>query len=375
MEELLHHLDQEYLQTVFVHTSQQLDSSMRKLENKRNAVDSLVTDTLSGTRRRSAAFPSPSPPPFSSDSPTREYFRNATLLKQQKRDIIDEMFSTMSSRTNRSIIASKSPTKTPHPQSLVTLKDWSPMRSPTRLSVSPRLFHAQAPPNFPYTPKYAASPFDEIVDEQKHTVILNPELIEKRKFPHKMPEVPWQFVVDKDGHLFDQAHKGATDPSSELPQDREWEKKVRASHTYLVKPYLNYLRYPLPPDANQKLGEEHQGGVDVEQTEAIRGEWEFRIKPFGSPCASFVFGFVCCSLHTNSPVADESLHSFLVKQPSHPSFADEGSISPTFVSTHQQTPSPVILLDTNLSHPPTLYQEYRLFRTKKANIGLLVIRL
>ncbi|KAK2940257.1 hypothetical protein BLNAU_24827 [Blattamonas nauphoetae] len=47
MEELLHHLDQEYLQTVFVHTSQQLDSSMRKLENKRNAVETLVTDTLS----------------------------------------------------------------------------------------------------------------------------------------------------------------------------------------------------------------------------------------------------------------------------------------------------------------------------------------
>ncbi|KAK2959674.1 hypothetical protein BLNAU_5451 [Blattamonas nauphoetae] len=217
MEELLHHLDQEYLQTVFVHTSQQLDSSMRKLENKRNAVESLVTDTLSGTRRRSSASPSPSrftspsplrnksnadgklrietdhlnttkhthsrssslissrtirrrgnavfyssptkAPPFSSDSPTREYFRNATLLKQQKRDVIDEMFSTMSSQTNRSIIASKSPTKTPHPQSLVTPKDWSPMRSPTRLSVSPRLFHAQAPPNFPHTPKYAARPF------------------------------------------------------------------------------------------------------------------------------------------------------------------------------------------------------------------------
>ncbi|KAK2953079.1 hypothetical protein BLNAU_12068 [Blattamonas nauphoetae] len=207
MEELLHHLDQEYLQTVFVHTSQQLDSSMRKLENKRNAVESLVTDTLSRElgvdlplhhrhpsnadgklrietdhlnttkhthsrssslissrtiRRRGNAVFYSSPtkaPPFSSDSPTREYFRNATLLKQQKRDDIDEMFSTMSSQTNRSIIASKSPTKTPHPQSLVTPKDWSPMRSPTRLSVSPRLFHAQAPPNFPHTPKYAARPF------------------------------------------------------------------------------------------------------------------------------------------------------------------------------------------------------------------------
>ncbi|KAK2950597.1 hypothetical protein BLNAU_14489 [Blattamonas nauphoetae] len=316
MEDLLRHLDQEYLQTVFSHTSQQLDSSMRKLENKRNAVESLVTDTLSGTRRRSSASPSPSrftspsplrnksnadrklrietdhlnttkhthsrssspissrtirrrgnavfyssptkTPPFSSDSPTHEYLRNATLLKQQRQDEIDAMLSTMSSRTNLSIIAPQSPTKTPHPQSLVTPKDSSPMRSPTRLSVSPRLFPAQDPPKFPYTPKFPAPPFvfsdpnvtyglnrteDEIMEEQKHTVIPNPELIKKRKFPHKMPEVPWQFVVDKDGHLFDQAHKGATDPSSELPQATNWETQYETDH----KP----LRPFSPPKPNR----------------------------------------------------------------------------------------------------------------------------
>ncbi|KAK2943592.1 hypothetical protein BLNAU_21472 [Blattamonas nauphoetae] len=58
-----------------------------------------------------------------------------------------------------------------------------------------------------------------------------------------MPEVPWQFVVDKDGHLFDQAHKGAADPSSELPQATNWKTQYNADH----KP----LRPFSPPKPNQ----------------------------------------------------------------------------------------------------------------------------
>ncbi|KAK2948598.1 hypothetical protein BLNAU_16497 [Blattamonas nauphoetae] len=350
MEELLHHLDQEYLQTVFSHTSQQLDSSMRKLENKRNAVESLVTDTLSGTRRRSSASPSPSrftspsplrnksnadgklridtehlnttkhthsrssspissrtirrrgnavfyssptkAPPFSNDSPTHEYLRNATLLKQQRQDEIDDMLSTMSSRTNLSIVAPQSPTKTPHPQSLVTPKESSPMRSPTRLSISPRLFPAHEPPKFPSTPKFPAPPFvfsdanvtcglnrteGEIVEEQKHTLIPNLELIKKRKFPHKMPEVPWQFVVDKDGHLFDQAHNGATDPSSELPQATDWETQYETDHKPLRpfsppkpnwSPVFNHLHHTEIMESAFVLSEELEAELARKRKEA-----------------------------------------------------------------------------------------------------------